>query len=570
MVLRNFQRAFTILLLVLLTNSADAQRRDMPEQFAERAFEAQSRNRGPDFFRTINGSNNNRRNPDWGAANTPLLRKLPAVYPGDGSGETILEAPDRANPRDISNTLFDQEGSIPTETRLTDFVWQWGQFLDHDISLTEFGSNFGTASIPVTNPDDDLAPVIPFTRSIFEEDTGTASNPRQQINQITSFIDASNIYGSSQEVADSLREFSGGLLKSSANGLLLPVDGNGDFLSGDVRVNEQVGLMVMHTLFMREHNRLATIISARRPDWDDEQVYQLARKIVGAEMQIITYEEFLPALLGFYAPSPNGGRRYNANVNPGISNVFSTALYRFGHTMLSPELLLVDEDGETVDTLSLISAFGNTGFLKDDPDQLEFLIRGLSTQKAQKIDAKIADEVREFLFAGIPGAGGMDLAARNIQRGRDHGLSDYNSYRAAFGLNKVSRFEQINSDETVQQALESLYGSIDNIDPWVGGLAEEHSGRLVSVGPLVRSAIREQFERLRDGDRFYWKRDPVLKTRLVRGVVDLSQLRLATVIRKNTEIENIRRDVFRIPDEDERGRDRNGNNRRRGPNNNPR
>ncbi len=70
------------------------------------------------------------------------------------------------------------------------------------------------------------------------------------------------------------------------------------FLAGDIRANEQVGLTSVHTLFMREHNRLADLIKAVDPGLSDEDIYQKARKIVGAQMQIITYNEFLPALLG--------------------------------------------------------------------------------------------------------------------------------------------------------------------------------------------------------------------------------------------------------------------------------
>ena len=221
---------------------------------------------------------------------------------------------DRANPRSISNALAAQSGSIPAKRNLSDFVWQWGQFLDHDIDLTHAGSEFGTAPIKVLNENDPLYPLIPLTRSEFDQNS--SSPARQQINAITAWIDASNVYGSDQETADSLRTFEGGKLQTSANGLLLHTNENGSFLAGDVRVNEQVGLIAMHTLFVREHNRLADLIARQDRRLNDEQIYQLARKIVGAEMQIITYKEFLPALLGWYAPSPYGGRKYNPGCGP--------------------------------------------------------------------------------------------------------------------------------------------------------------------------------------------------------------------------------------------------------------
>ncbi len=124
--------------------------------------------------RRIDGRENNAENPDWGAAGTPLLRMMPAAYPGDGSGDVILEFPERPNPREISNRLAAQDESIVNARRLTDMVWQWGQFIDHDIALTETAGESGTADIVISDPTDPLAPLIPFTRSLYDSQTGTA------------------------------------------------------------------------------------------------------------------------------------------------------------------------------------------------------------------------------------------------------------------------------------------------------------------------------------------------------------------------------------------------------------
>ena len=107
-----------------------------------------------------------------------------------------------------------------------------------------------------------------------------------------------------------------------------------------IRANEQVGLTALHTLFVREHNRLADVLVSENPGLNGNEIYEFARKIVGAQMQAITYNEFLPLLLGPDAIGPYGG--YNPGVDPTITNEFSTAAYRFGHTMVSPSLLRVD------------------------------------------------------------------------------------------------------------------------------------------------------------------------------------------------------------------------------------
>ena len=128
-----------------------------------------------------------------------------------------------------------------------------------------------------------------------------------------------------------------------------------------------------------------------------------------------------------------------------------------------------------------------------------------ASSDSEEIDTKVVDSLRNFLF-GPPGSGGLDLASLNIQRGRDHGLADYNSTRAALGLPKVTSFAQITSDPNLQRALQQTYGSVDNIDLWAGGLPEDHVPGS-SLGPTFQRIIADQFTRLRDGDRFFHLRD---------------------------------------------------------------
>ena len=97
-------------------------------------------------------------------------------------------------------------------------------------------------------------------------------------------------------------------------------------------------------------------------------------------------------------------------------------------------------------------------------------------------DTMVIDELRNFLF-GPPGAGGFDLASLNIQRGRDHGLADYNSVREAYGLPRAVGFEDVSLDPGVQERLAAAYGDVDAVDLWVGGLAED------ALEPLVRDAL---------------------------------------------------------------------------------
>ena len=310
------------------------------------------------------------------------------------------------------------------------------------------------------------------------------------------------------------------------------------FLAGDLRANEQVALTAMHALFLREHNRLADALRAANPHWSGERIYQRARTLVGAEMQAITYREFLPVLLGPDALTPYGG--YREGTDPGIANIFSTAAFRIGHSMLNDRLLRLEDDGRTAAAgpLPLAEAFFRPDLLARS-GALEALLRGLAAQRARAVDPFITDAVRHFLF-GRPGEGGFDLAARNIQRGRDHGLPDYNSARVQLGLAPKTSFATISSDPEVQRRLELAYGSIDDIDPWIGGLAEDTlSGAL--VGELFFTILKRQFENLRDGDPFWYERDLDPATRAY-----LESLTLSRIIRLNTKIrDELPEDVFR-------------------------
>jgi len=483
--------------------------------------------RFPADVRSLDGSGNNTAHPDWGRARTSLLRRTPVAY-ADG-----VEAPagdGRESARAISNAVAAADRPRPNARGASDFVWQWGQFLDHDLDLvlTNTSEPFNI-DVPLGDPQFDPTrtgtQVIPLSRSLSVPVAGV----RQQVNAITAYIDASQVYGSDEETALALRVPDGsGRLKTSAGGLL-PMDASASFVAGDIRVNEQVGLISMQTLFVREHNFWADRIRQDHPELTGEEIYQQARAIVGAEIQAISYNEFLPVLLGRNAIRPYRG--YRPQVNPGIENVFAAAAYRLGHSMLSATLLRLGPNGRAVaqGNIALADAFFNPLAVRQigiDP-----YLRGMAAQRAQELDNQVVDAVRNFLF-GQPGAGGFDLASLNIQRGRDHGLPGYNQVRAAYGLPRVTSFAGISSDPAVQAKLAAVYTSPDDVDVWVGGLAENHVPDAM-VGPTFSAILRDQFERLRDGDRFWY--EGYLPQDMVRMVRDQT---LARIIRRNTAIGN--------------------------------
>ena len=505
-------------------------------------------------YRTIDGTGNNLSNPTWGSAGINLLRISDSAY-DDG-----ISAPRQAglpNPRAVSNSIVKQVTMMPNQGDMTSWVFQWGQFIDHDIDLTKAAEPTQSLDIAIPSGDEIFDPAgtgamtMRFSRSHYDHNTGTSTtNPREQVNEITAYLDGSNVYGSDATRALALRTLSGGRMKTSAGNLLPlntfglendtggPADPTQFYVAGDIRANEQVGLTAVHTLFVREHNRLADELAAANPTWTDEQIYQRARKFVGAEIQSITYQEFLPALLGAEAPSILGS--YDNTLDASIANEFSTALFRVGHTMLPPELMRIQNDGTEAPggSMSLRKSF----FLPENmatANELDYLLKGLASNLQQNVDMHMVDDVRNFLF-GNPVPGGFDLASLNIQRGRDHGLPDYNTVRVAYGLAPATSFADITSDTEIQAGLEAMYGSIDDIDAWVGALSEDHAPGC-NVGELVAAGLLDQFTRLRDGDRFWFTEDDDFSADEIQW---LSDLQLADLIRWNTDITNIQDQVF--------------------------
>ncbi|WDQ16319.1 peroxidase family protein [Rhodopirellula sp. P2] len=509
---------------------------DRPEEVPETPDDTDSVS---DEVRSIDGTGNNIENPELGSTNTELLRVTENDY-ADGISEPSGE--DRPSAREISNTLAaaDPEGTT-NDRDLTAFVYAWGQFIDHDIDLSLTPETDGESfDIEVPEGDAYFDPfstgeaTIGLTRSNFADGTGTSvDNPAEQVNSITAWIDGSQVYGSDQETADSLREFVGGRLLITDDGLL-PTDENDVLMAGDIRAAENIILTSMQTLFLREHNRLADEISAVNASLSDEEIYQEARATVIAEIQSITLNEYLPALLGEDAISEYTG--YDSTVDPSIANEFSTAAFRFGHTTLNDEFRFVDNDGnEMADAVALADAFFQPELLEDTG--IDPLLKYAASSLSQEVDLEVVDSLRNFLF-GPPGAGGFDLVSLNIQRGRDHGLADFNSTREAYGLEAVESFDEITSDADVAANLEALYGDVNNIDLWVGLLAEDHTDD-GSLGETATAIISDQFERLRDGDRFWYE-----NTMTDREVREIENTSLGDVIARNTNVNSLQENVF--------------------------
>jgi len=478
-------------------------------------------------------------------AGEPLARICPPEYNGDG--ETMMPGP---NAREISR-LMSTGNSRPSRRFLSDMIWSWGQFIDHDIDLTEEHTATEGIEIPEGDP---FFPAscthLPFKRSDHILGSG---NIRQQVNSITPLLDGSNVYGSDENRMDWLRQKTDGLMKTSGNGRLLPKNtagfdnaGGNDpnfFLAGDIRVNEQMGLTSMHTLFVREHNRLAVLIKAKHypemastdcsegnpsPEGKecDDNIYELTRRIVGALIQCITYEEFLPAILGRFAPDVRGDNGYDPSEDPQITNEFSTFAFRFGHSMVSNDLM---------EGLGLMDAFFQPD--KINEEMVDLILNSFPHQMSQDIDCEVVPALQQNLFGEVAegSTSCFDLLAFNIERGRDHGLPTLNGIRAGIdGMEPHATFRSLTSDSDLARRLEEAYGTVDAVDAWVGGLAEDPNGTS-GMGEVVTYIIRDQFRRMMKADRHFYKRDPMMSGSEMEGIMRHGDWRLASVIARNTQ-----------------------------------
>uniref|UniRef100_A0A8C5TAV9 Ig-like domain-containing protein n=1 Tax=Malurus cyaneus samueli TaxID=2593467 RepID=A0A8C5TAV9_9PASS len=551
-------------------------------------------------YRTHDGSCNNLQHPMWGASLTAFQRLLkPAYQNGFNLPRGFSLAEDGRDlplplPRLVSTAMIGTE-TITPDDQFTHMLMQWGQFLDHDmdqtvaaISMSRFSDGAPCSevcsndppcfsiAVPANDPRVRNGRCMFFVRSSPVCGSGMTSllmnsvYAREQINHLTSYIDASNVYGSTEQESRELRDLSGrkGLLKrgrvvpSSGKHLLPfavgpPTECMRDesespvpcFLAGDHRANEQLGLTAMHTLWFREHNRVATELGALNPHWDGDLLYHEARKIVGAQMQHITYAHWLPKVLGEAGMKMLGEYKgYNPNVNAGILNAFATAAFRFGHTLINPILYRLNETFQPIRQghIPLHKAFFSP-FRIIQEGGIDPLLRGLfGVPGKMRVPSELLNmELTEKLFS-MAHSVSLDLAAINIQRGRDHGIPPYNDFRVFCNLSSAQEFEDLRNEIKnleIREKLRSLYGTTKNIDLFPALMVED----LVPgtrVGPTLMCLLTTQFRRLRDGDRFWYENPGVFTP---AQLTQIRQASLARVICDNSDhIQQLQRDVFRV------------------------
>ena len=592
-------------------------------------------------LRSLDGSGNNVANPTWGQVDIPYERFSGFNYEDGVSTIKTDTNSTLPNSRYVSNRIFnDSFVNIFDEQKVTQFGFAWGQFMDHTIGLAETGGAAANIGFDNLDPLEDFTNtlfggVIPFSRNLETPGTGTSvANPREQTNTVSSYIDGWSVYGGTDARLDWIRVGSldgdptnndakllvrdvggkeflpraterGDATGASAptmavDGRLIPTPEN-RAIAGDARANENIALTGLHTLFVREHNRIVDLLPVALTE---EKKFQIARKVVGAEQQAITYGEFLPSL-GLNLPAYSG---YDPLANAGISTEFATVAYR-AHSMIHGEFELEVDAGTY--TLAELAGFAAQGVVVEavggevklaiplnvaffNPDLLEGLgvgnmLSGLAGEAQYKNDEQIDNQLRSLLFQvpnpgfdplaldgpeSIPFFDGViDLGAIDIERGRDHGIVTYNDLRVAMGLAPATSFIDITAEatealtggvgiddpevleflsrtervQTIAARLKAIYGDVNDVDAFVGMVSEAHlPGK--SFGELQAALWAKQFLALRDGDRFFFENDSDLDDIFaLYGIEVLSSLKDILVLNTMLTAADLQDNVFLAP-----------------------
>ncbi|XP_048519800.1 uncharacterized protein LOC109542192 [Dendroctonus ponderosae] len=545
-------------------------------------------------YRSYSGYCNNLKNPKHGQSLGTFNRLLPSAYDDGISkprqiGATGVHLP---NPRMISRSIHPDISNL--HKRYTLMVMQFAQFLDHDLTFTPIHKGFDE-SIPSCRPCDSARTVHPECDPIlippgdnhypeFNITTGKQIcfpfmrslpgqqhlGPREQINQNSAFLDGSMIYGSSHCTLHTLKGPDGKMNvtvhPNQGKDLLPRTDKHSEcrsssglcFIAGDGRASEQPGLLMIHTMYMREHNRVMEGLQVVNPHWDHDKIFEQARKIIVAGLQHVTYNEFLPRLLGWNAVNLYGlkllsqgyYKDYNPSCNPSIFTEFAAAAFRIGHSLLRPHIPRLDENYQIVDPpLLLRDFFFNTDYMMKD-GLIDQMARGLVSTPMETLDQFITGEVTNHLFEDkkIPFSG-IDLVALNIKRARDHGIPSYNNYRALCNLKRATKFEDLAREIPMEviQRLKNLYASVDDIDLFPGGMAERPLQGGI-VGPTFGCIIAIQFRQLRKCDRFWYEnKDPVVRFTEAQ-LAEIRKITLAKTLCDNTDAySDIQRSAFDLP-----------------------
>lgn len=534
-------------------------------------------------YRSYNGSCNNLKHPSlYGVTYRPFRRGLPPDY-ADGISKPRVSKSGENLPTARMVSLEVHRPYYRNDPKFSVMLAVWGQFLDHDITATALSQKENGSSISCCQiggiPSPECFPVLIEKNDPFAQYNVNCMEfvrsapaptcclgPREQMNQASAFIDGSVVYGNDENKMISLRTLERGQLKmyvTQDNRTLLPISedmndgcnreeerirGRYCFASGDPRANENLHLTSMHLIWARHHNFLAKELFALNPHWNDERVFQEARRILGAQMQHITYKEFLPILLGDkivtkygLTPKTQGYfERYNDSIDPSIANEFATAAFRFAHTIIPGLVKMLSRDSSNPEFIQMHKMLFDPFKLYQD-GELDRALRGAMNTSIEASDSYFSNELKLHLFERSSENSkfqtcGLDLVSLNIQRGRDHGLQGYIFWKEHCGLNGTTNFEDLIDimDHSSLANIKAIYRNVEDIDLYTGAISERPIEGSI-LGPTLTCLILDQFIRIKYGDRFWYENSQKPYGFSLEQLDEIRNTRLAGIICDNAD-----------------------------------
>ncbi|CAC5361097.1 PXDN [Mytilus coruscus] len=476
----------------------------------------------PSEYRTMDGSCNNMKNPDWGQSFTAQRRFLPPVY---ASSDKPRNSENLPSARKISNDIFKATETVH-DRKYSGLTMAWGQLIDHDVTKTPTAGsidccNTTNADNPICFPievpegDERFSNCLNFVRSAAATSSttkGCLNDRREQINELTAFIDGGMLYGSSDDELSLLKDQTntyllktkepGNLLPTGPSFCLIPDDQENDYCqhAGDTRVNVIPTLGAVHTLLVREHNRIAEGIKNLNRQWSNDKVFDETRKIMVVGDQHLNQYNLKSSERGHVSS-------YDPNLDPFIRNSFAAAALRYAHSLIMPTQAYLDKTYRNEESFSLESQQLNPHLVvQENGGRLEDLMRWTTYKPCMTSDRMFEDGIRNFLF------GTSDLPARNVQQNA--------------------------------RLLEQTYESIDDIDLFVGAITEILASG-ADVGPIFTCLIAKQFDVLKRGDSF-WYENQGLQGFSEEKLNAIKRVRLSSLLCEHFGLDTIQPDPFKI------------------------
>ncbi|XP_050422315.1 peroxidase-like [Adelges cooleyi] len=489
-----------------------------------------------DTYRSSNGTCNNLINPNLGSSKTPFLR-FDDVYYSDGASKLRLSTNGKPLPsaRELQVRLFmNRQSNI--RSKYNQLLMQWGQFVANDVSGLAIDINMedccglkndswipraceAVIEIPADDPVFSInkQTCMTFTRALTSANYSCSMKSSSFINEATHYLDGSNVYGSDHKTASNLRSFNGGTLRINIgkNGQAFcphttsksSGQNNFQYVSGDARVNLNLGLALFHNMFLRFHNYVAFQFRGLNSNWTDEKLYQETRRFVIATIQHITYTQFLPTILGNKYTNEkimSNDEAYDSRVNPSTTQEFSSGAFRVLHNIVPARHNFINLNHTTVQSVDITDWMERPVPTIESNSNFDNLLRGMLETETRISQPSYNLPLSNLMFHRN-GPLGVDLLSYDIQRGRDTGLPPYNKIRAKCGLSPAKSFDDLADVMSLDDVrdLKNVYSSVDDVDFLVGALLETPDTDAV-VGNTTRCIIGDFFHRIRVGDRFFY------------------------------------------------------------------